>query len=222
MKNQQFTLAHLLKEKGYRTVCIHPYQASFYMRDELYPQLGFDDFIDINAFSSEQKQGQYIGDVAVAQKVGELLKETDQPLFIFVITMENHGPLHLEQPLETDKALFYKQSTQPDGCNDLTVYARHLSNADQMASMLRQQLHHDAREGVLCWYGDHVPIMADVYNTLGEPSGLTDYFVWSSDHENVGSNVSSSGGVSIDVSDLVPLVLEQVTRLSTMDTKLAS
>lgn len=222
MKNQQFTLAHVLKEKGYRTVCIHPYQASFYMRDELYPQLGFDDFIDINAFSSEQKQGQYIGDVAVAQKVDELLKSTEQPLFVFVITMENHGPLHLEQPLDADKALFYKQSTQPEGCNDLTVYARHLSNADEMASMLRQQLYHDAREGVLCWYGDHVPIMADVYNALGEPSGLTDYFVWSSGHENVGTSVSSSDGVSIDVSDLVPLVLEQVARLSTMDTKLAS
>ncbi len=222
MKNKQFTLAHVLKEKGYRTVCIHPYQANFYMRDELYPQLGFDDFIDINAFSNEQKQGQYTGDVAVAQKVGELLKETDRPLFVFVITMENHGPLHLEQPLDADKKLFYKESKQPDGCNDLTVYARHLSNADQMASMLRQQLHNDVREGVMCWYGDHVPIMADVYSALGEPSGLTDYFVWSSRLDELQENTASSGEVSMDVSGLVPLVLEQVTRLSTIDEKSAS
>jgi phosphoglycerol transferase MdoB-like AlkP superfamily enzyme len=210
MKYQPFTLAHALKEQGYRTICIHPYEASFYFRDRLYPQLGFDDFIDINAFSSDQKEGQYIGDVALAEKVAEILAEAEQPLFVFVITMENHGPLHLEQPLVTDKKLFYKMDKQPEGCDDLTVYARHLHNADKMAYMLHEQLQHNAREGVLCWYGDHVPIMADVYNVLGEPSGLTDYFVWSSKHNNASTNTFSKEGQKMDVSDLAALVLEQV------------
>lgn len=34
------------------------------------------------------------------------------------------------------------------------------------------------REGVLCWYGDHVPIMATVYELFAKPDGLTDYFIW--------------------------------------------
>ena len=214
MKNQQYTLAHLLKGKGYRTVCIHPYEASFYMRDLLYPQLGFDHFIDINAFSDSQKQGQYIGDIAVADKVGELLGKSEQPLFAFVITMENHGPLHLEKPDPVDQQLFYKGENQPEGCDDLTVYARHLSNADQMAAMLRQQLHNDSREGVLCWYGDHVPIMADVYRHLGEPSGLTDYFVWTTSPEK--QPVFSKESVSMDVSALLPLVAQQLNRLTSL------
>ncbi len=214
MKNQQYTLAHLLKEKGYRTVCIHPYQASFYMRDLLYPQLGFDHFIDISAFSDSQKQGQYIGDIAVAKKVGELLEETEQPLFVFVITMENHGPLHLERPDRAEPPLFYKDKHQPEGCDDLTVYARHLSNADQMAAMLRQQLQGDSREGVLCWYGDHVPIMADVYRHLGEPSGLTDYFVWTTSPEHPHGSVAES--VGMDVSGLVPLITQQLNRLASL------
>ncbi|SFG19101.1 LTA synthase family protein [Neptunomonas qingdaonensis] len=214
MKNEQYTLAHLLKEKGYRTVCIHPYQASFYMRDMLYPRLGFDHFIDINAFSDSQKQGQYIGDIAVAEKVGELLGESQQPLFIFVITMENHGPLHLEKPDSVDQQLFYKDKKQPEGCDDLTVYTRHLSNADQMASMLRQQLQADLREGVLCWYGDHVPIMADVYRRLGEPSGLTDYFVWTTTSENQQKPLAEN--IAIKVSGLVPLVTQQLSRLASL------
>jgi hypothetical protein len=63
------SLVHALKQAGYRTVCVHPYIASFYGRDHILPKLGFDDFIDISAFGSDAYNGPYVGDVAVADKV---------------------------------------------------------------------------------------------------------------------------------------------------------
>jgi hypothetical protein len=170
-------LAGYLKQAGYRTLCIHPYHAGFYLRDHVFPRLGFDEFIDLNGFDDRQKCGQFIGDVAIADKIQALLEAASQPLFIFVITMENHGPLHLEQADVANQDRFY--SSPPNSVlDDLTVYLQHLQNADQMIKQLKDSLLASQRGGLLCWYGDHVPIMASVYQHLGEPDGLTDYFIW--------------------------------------------
>lgn len=200
------TLASWLRRLGYRTICIHPYSASFYNRDKVYPLLGFDEFIDIRGFSSEDVSGPYTGDLAVAEKVTTLLAQRrragDPPLFIFVITMENHGPLHLEKPDPKDGERFYL-TPPPAGCDDLTVYLRHLKNADRMVGMLRDALETSPREGVLCFFGDHLPIMADVYRALGEPGGCSEYLLWSN------RNSAASGENDLDVRDLGETLLKQ-------------
>lgn len=178
LKAELVTLAKVLKALGYRTICVHPYPASFYGRDRVYPHLGFDEFIDISAFEGAERVGPYIGDQAVATKVKALLATATEPLFIFVITMENHGPLHLEKAGVADYAACYT-AHPPPGCDDLTVYLRHLKNADRMMGELRTCLEQRPRPARLCWYGDHVPIMAEVYRQLGDPDGQTEYFIWS-------------------------------------------
>jgi hypothetical protein len=67
------------------------------------------------------------------------------------------------------------------GCDDLTIYLRHLRNADSMAGRLRQQLAALPGNGCLCWFGDHVPILPEVYRAIGTPDGQTDYFIWRKD-----------------------------------------
>lgn len=170
-------LVSYLKQAGYRTICIHPYHITFYLRDKVFPRMGFDELIDVGDFADSQKSGQFIGDLAIADKIQELLAASEQPLFIFAITMENHGPLHLEQPDFAKQDQFY---TIPPGqnCHDLTVYLQHLQNADWMIKRLKDSLLANKRDGLLCWYGDHVPIMEGVYQHFGEPDGLTEYFIW--------------------------------------------
>ncbi len=172
------TLAGFLRSRGYRTVCVHPYAATFYSRDKVFPQLGFDEFIDLRAFAGAPKSGPYVSDLALAERVCSLLSAADErPLFVFVITMENHGPLHLEKVHPGDAERFYS-TPPPAGCDDLTVYLRHLGNADRMAGRLRAALEALPGAGTLCWFGDHVPILPEVYRRLGSPAGPTDYFIW--------------------------------------------
>lgn len=175
------TIARVLKQRGYRTVCVHPYPASFYRRDVIFPLLGFDDFVDINQFQSPREQGTYISDADVTDKVIDLLADQlTRPLFIFVITMENHGPLHLEK-LTVNQAAQWLLKPPDSGCEDLSAYLRHIANADTMMTRLTYALSQGSRPGVMTWYGDHVPIMENVYARLGTPEGDTDYFVWRSD-----------------------------------------
>ena len=172
------TLAGFLKRRGYRTVCIHPYPASFYRRDRVYPLLGFDEFIDIRGFTDADRCGPFVGDAAVAAKIAEIVESSSVPVFVFAITMENHGPLHLEKVAPTDVADLYS-TAPPPGCDDLTIYLRHLRNADRMIGALRHSLGRSQRPASLCWFGDHVPSMPGVYDTLGAPAGPTAFALWS-------------------------------------------
>ena len=197
------TIASFLKRAGYRTVCVHPYTARFYRRDRVFPVLGFDKFIDIRDFLDAEKCGPFIGDLAVAGKVRSLLQTLGQPTFVFVITMENHGPLHLEQVAPDDVQRFYA-APPPVGFEDLTVYLRHLSNADRMIRMLREYLEQLPAGGWLCWYGDHVPIMPNVYQARDFSDGRTDYFIWGK-----GRNPEITMPADLRVEDLGGLLLEK-------------
>lgn len=172
-----------VKGLGYRCVAIHPYPASFYQRDRVLPALGIDEFLDIGDFDESEKVGQYIGDAALTERVSRLLDTADKrPLFILVISMENHGPLNLESPREADWQRLAHDSATPSErarLNDLAVYLRHLGNADAMLGTLSRRLAQETRGGLLCWYGDHVPIMDQAYGQLGDPAGTTDYLIWS-------------------------------------------
>lgn len=170
-------LPQMLKRLGYRTVCIHPYWASFYSRDRVLRQLGFEEFLDISAFSNAERAGAYVSDKEVGRRILELLHETDVPTFCFVITMENHGPLHLDTCLPDAGENFY-HCLPPPGCEELDAYLRHLRHADQMLHLLRDGLEQETLAASLCFYGDHVPIMPTTYKVLQAPEGLVPYLCW--------------------------------------------
>lgn len=180
-------LAGMLRELGYRTVAIHPYPASFYQRQTVYPRLGFDEFLDIEAFTDAERFGPYVSDAAVTRKIEEVIAEADGPVFVFAVTMENHGPLHLERVAAGDVDALYREPP-PAGCEDLTIYLRHLRNADRMVGQLRRMLETCGKPAGLCWFGDHVPIMPRVYETFGAPAGDVDYVLWRTGYgEGVGA-----------------------------------
>ena len=169
-------LPFLLREAGYRTTCIHPHPARFFRRDRAFPNIGFQRFIDNRDFAQAERTGPYISDAAVTDKLLQELDDSNQPAFFFVITMENHGPLHLEQVEPGEIEEFYREKP-PDGCEDLTIYLRHLRNADRQIARLRNHLASRTRPTVLCFYGEHLPSMPSVYDSLGIPDGSTDYFL---------------------------------------------
>jgi hypothetical protein len=200
------SLASRLRDAGYRTLCLHPHPASFFARHRVMPQLGFDQFLDLAAFPGAQRVGPYIGDAAVGAKILELLAAADAPTFIYAITMENHGPLHLERVAAGDVERLYRRPP-PDGCDDLTVYLRHLGNADRMLGALTEGLRAAHPAALLCWFGDHVPSMPGVYAATGFDDGRSDYFVWCANRR---------GGTALDTTAerLGGLVLEQLAKPS--------
>ena len=189
------TLASYLRSLGYRTVCVHPYHREFYRRDSVFPLLGFDDFIGVEAFSDSGKVGPYIGDVALAEWVTAFLADCTSPVYIHAITMENHGPLHWEVVAQDDwKGVLNEPA--PQGCEDLVAYCRHLVNADAMFGIVRRALKERTRPATLCVFGDHIPIMRRVYEKFGNVDGKTNYLLWSN------GALADDSAEDVDVSSL--------------------
>ena len=161
---------------GYRTVCVHPYWGNFYGRKYVLPRLGFDTFLDIGAFQGAQRAGAYISDIEVAKKILALLKGATDPLFIFAITMENHGPLQFDHIPDMKVEKFYSTPLNKI-YKDLDNYLYHLKNADTMLSMLHTTFNKLSLPISFCFYGDHVPIMPEVYKNLRDPKEVP-YFLW--------------------------------------------
>ncbi|WP_395067676.1 LTA synthase family protein [Paraburkholderia silvatlantica] len=172
------SLADWFKRAAYETVAIHPYHADFFGRDRVFPLLGFDRFLDIRAFANAHRAGPYISDESVADRI---LKELDssrsKPAFIFAMTMENHGPLHLETVEKGESSRYHHLGEDPT-YKDLTAYLRHIANADAMIGRLLAHLRARRRDTVLCFYGDHVPALPHIFERLGTVPTRSNYFIW--------------------------------------------
>ena len=182
------SIVSALKSLGYYCVCIHPNASGFFMRDKFFKQLGFDEFVDEKSFGGAAREGPYIADQAVTEKIMKVLREASKPCFVFAITMENHGPLNLEALSDDEWVDYYKSFPELD-LDDLTKYLRHLKNADQMISQLCDFFSKGDSAALFALYGDHVPAISNVFEKMDYDDPRSNYFVWSNDknHPNIPS-----------------------------------
>ncbi|MCL2811906.1 MAG: LTA synthase family protein [Clostridia bacterium] len=96
-RHNGYSLAWLLKGQGYKTLAVHPAEPGNWKRDEVYPLLGFDDFLSLRDMPgwddpANNLRGMYT-DAALYDELLRLLREkpVGQRLFIHCITMQNHG-----------------------------------------------------------------------------------------------------------------------------------
>ena len=172
------TLAWTLQAAGYRTICIHPFDRRFYGRHEVMPNLGFDEFIGEEAFADAERINGYVSDVAVAKLAKKLVEERGPRVFLFLITMENHGPWPADPNEALTKPLLpetIRARLAPGERASLTRYLRSLVGTDTMLGILTQVL---GRSGVLAMYGDHLPSFPGIFSQFGVRDFRSDYLLW--------------------------------------------
>ncbi len=158
-----------LKALGYETIAIHPFHDTFWRRDRAYPRLGFDRFLSLTDFQGATYDGPYVSDQAVCQKIRVVLEDSDKPHFIFVVTMENHGPWSFDRgqtsALQPAYTADYHLPEQID--LQLQRYLYHAHNAAAMAGCIIEGLEKAERSGVLLFLGDHAPALPAVFAAFG-------------------------------------------------------
>jgi len=180
-KQPVWSIAHELRELGYRTICVHPFFGTFFGRDRVLPNLGFDEFLDIASFQGARPFGPHIADAWIGEKIAALLEETEQPKFIFAITMENHGPWTKDRlpPVEIARARALAPGLPPE----FLCYLRHLENTDAMIGRVASEIQRNKRDGVLCVFGDHVPGFSKLFEQANYSDPCSDYLIWRPDHD---------------------------------------
>jgi phosphoglycerol transferase MdoB-like AlkP superfamily enzyme len=196
------SLPGLLQRRGYHTLALHPYHANFFGRDRVFPLLHFNRFLDITHFEQAPRAGPYVADTALADTIFATLDEKTDPApkFIFALTMESHGPLHLETVSPGESASYHTLGEDPKWA-ELTIYLRHAINADTMIGKLLDHLRTRSKPIIVCFYGDHVPALSKQFQALGVMPKHSEYFIW----RNFGAQPAVRKNIRIEA--LGPMIL---------------
>ena len=196
-----YSIAWDFKELGYKNIAIHPFWASCWNRELVYPRIGFDDFISGEDFDSK---------TAVENDTGYILKSTDlgdidyvrnyasdkesynkvieqfknksegEKLFVFNVTVQNHGGYDYE-----GDNFEYKITSQnyPDN-RGLNQYLSLLKYSDEAYQELIEFFMDYPEPTVVLMFGDHQPSFiqyepTEKYSKYGDNYlYVTNYKLW--------------------------------------------
>ena len=147
------SLASHLSSLGYTTRAAHPYYASGWERETVYPLLGFEQADFIDSFPYTGKIRKYVSDAAAFSHIRNVYENKgDAPLFMFEVTMQNHsGYTESFDNFIPDVAL-------SDGGNDaLNMYLSLLKETDQALEDLITYFSEQEEDTIIVFYGDHQP-----------------------------------------------------------------
>jgi len=151
-------------DNGWTTHFLHPFDRTFFFRDKAMPLLGFQHMTMLDAFDHDMsRDGPYVSDKRLARRVIDTIQNADnnQPSFVFVASMENHGPW------------------EPGRVGALTdpvdIYKELLRKADEALGFLSTYLDSQNRPVWLVFYGDHAPLLKSFADPFPDPR--TDYLI---------------------------------------------
>lgn len=207
-------LPDYLKTLGYQTIATHPYNASGWERDTVYPMLGFDESVFKDDYVNPQYVRQYISDESCVDKIIEFYenKEKDAPLFVFNVTMQNHGG-YQDQYGNFTPDISVKDSTN----FSLQQYLSLVKLSDSALEHLISYFKEADEKTVIVFFGDHQPSDA-VASTVLAKNGMSwnhlteeqqklryqvPYVVWAN------YNIGEETGADTSVNYLAAEVLER-------------
>lgn len=142
-----FALPARLSLGGWRSLFVHPHDMRFYNRAQIMRAAGFAELVGEDSFPPpEPGEGRYVTDAAMADAIIDLARSAEDPLLIYAVTIENHGPWEAKAG-ETDLA---------------AGYVRLVCKGDAMLAKLTAELASLKRPATLVFFGDHRPSIPGV------------------------------------------------------------
>lgn len=174
------TTAYNLKELGYATHAIHNHRATFYNRNEVYANLGFDDFTSLEYMpKTSMTPKNWAKDTILTSQILKALDITeDQSDFVFTVSVQGHGKYPTNQVLENP-------SITVIDCPDenyhyaFEYYVNQIHEMDMFVANLVDSLSKREEKTVLVLYGDHLPALnLEASDMLSSTLYRTEYIIW--------------------------------------------
>ncbi|TLM78653.1 hypothetical protein FDY93_05180 [Microbulbifer harenosus] len=173
LKKNIAAMPRVLAEQGYNTVAIHPNKGGFWNRNTAMGRLGFQTFLDINAFLSDRDESirGHVSDLSLVKAVLSQLDSANGPTFVEAITMDNHGPWGAATG-NTSEGLPVPDMLNPEAAKIFTDYLARARDADSAYGYLIDALRRRERPTLVVFFGDHMPALPSVYKSLCFKNGL--------------------------------------------------
>ena len=191
-----------LASLGYETVATHPYYADGWDRDKVYPLLGFSESIFKDQYWGAGYVRKYVSDNSCVDKIIELYekKEEGTPLFVFNVTMQNHGGYSDTYDNFTPDITVEGVESTP-----LSQYLSLVRLSDQALEKLISYFEEADEKTIVVFFGDHQPMVEEsFYETLaGKPLTewtlaeaqsryIVPFFIWANYEIDAEENVFTS------------------------------
>jgi phosphoglycerol transferase MdoB-like AlkP superfamily enzyme len=170
-----------LAAQGHGAIAVHPYTSSMYKRPAAYSALGFSDFVDQDAMTETSRldDNDFVSDSSAYDEVVRRLRDSDEPLLVNLVTMQNHYPMagKYADPVGVT-------GVTGDVAEHLSHYARGLRHSDDALRRFLADLRHSGERTAVVVYGDHAPAFwaGEVYEKNGDDAFLrTPWLMWTSD-----------------------------------------
>ncbi len=164
------SLASILRNQGYHTVALHPHMGWYYNRNDVFKYMGFHEFETLEYIVDLDLVGYYVSDAYVTERILGIVKETEDPVFTFAVTMQNHGPFTDDRYKEEDFVVKVTDPLSDDATQLLSSYAQGLYLSDLALKDLVDNLRYHDEPTLLLFFGDHLATLGEdhlVYRETG-------------------------------------------------------
>lgn len=177
-----------LKNIGYTCVAMHPYYETGWSRNQVYPDLGYDEMYFIDHFDQSSVIREYITDRELYDKIIERYEKrgSGEKLFLMGITMQNHGGY--AQTYDNFEEKYYKVGRSYTDANQFFSLVHESDEAVEQLITYFSQVEDPVE---IVFFGDHQPSLnSNFYPILNGKglSGLTEeelealytvpFFIW--------------------------------------------
>ena len=166
--NRFESLPEILNTRGYKSTGFHGYQASFWNREVVYSNLGFDDFISKEDFDLDEILGWAISDRSFFRQALDI-SLIQEPFYSFLVTLSSHHPYDAFRGMEPNTGAF--EETQ------VGDYLKSMRYVDTEIEGLFSRLEAEGvlEETIVVIYGDHSGLYLDQKALLSQLLGLEDH-----------------------------------------------
>lgn len=174
------SLAYSLKDLGYTSHAIHNHEGTFYSRNTVYSNLGFDTFTSLEYIRGvEYNKTGWAKDAVLTDCITDCLNSTESTDFIFTVTVQGHGKYpddYTDSPITVEN---YELENIPPN-NALEYYLCQLEETDRFIGDLVRELENNPEKTIVVFYGDHLPTLG-LLPEQHETGSLynTEYVIWS-------------------------------------------
>lgn len=159
------TVAYNLMELGYSTHAIHNYEGTFYSRNEVYKQLGFETFTSMEYMKEMQynASGTWPLDSILTEEILKTLDSTEERDFVFAVSVQAHGkypPMDLPSDYTSDITVAFNEDAEKAPLSSVEAweyYVNQIAEVDLFVKELYDAVMALEEETVIVFYGDHLP-----------------------------------------------------------------
>ncbi len=183
MKKSLESVCYNLQPYGYKSHAIHNNDGSFYDRNKVFPNLGFDYFTSIEYMEDvEENPMGWAKDGVLVKEVADLLTHTASRDFVYAISVQAHGKYPadvLEGAPNNISITSSDQEMTEDSIHGFEYFLNQICEVDLCIKEMTDYFSNYYEPTLIVFYGDHLPSLGLEADDLENGDLLqTEYVVW--------------------------------------------